>query len=282
MAAELTKLVAWWPPEQLSRDCRTWRDRCKLCTSVHNRPQHEPHFQHVKSYRPFYRVQVDLLEIKPTGPKGEKYVMTVICVATRYIYLRACDTRDAPELAHVLFIVFLDMGVIPAITQRDNEFWNVAWEELCTLLGSSQIFSTALRPQSQGIVERSHLEIRKYLAILVEAYVRANPRKWTQYLCYVEAKLRHKQLAQGITPYATIHGFYGSSALSTALGAIEAIPEDLIWSDWLRTLVGECATINATLSEHWAHEAAVRARKHAERKKEPDRGRASSCFKSIL
>ena len=270
MRDELKNLVSWYPPERLLRDCTEWRERCKLCTSVHSRPRHEPHFHAVRAYKPFYRLQIDLLELKPTGPLGEKYVMTCICVATRYIFLRACGCRDAPELAILLLDVILDCGVVPAVIQSDNEFCNLAFEELCTLLGSTQIFSTALRPQSQGIVERSHRDIRSQLAILVDTYVRSNPRKWPTYLRFVEHKLRHKTLVTGVSPYSAIHGFLGSSALSTALGAIEEMPEDMIWADWLHAIVSETKTIAATLSEHWATEAATRARRHAETKPEPD------------
>ena len=132
------------------------------------------------------------------------------------------------------------------------------------------MFSTALRPQSQGIVEQSHRDIRNQLAILVEAFVRANPRKWPQYVRYVEHKLRHRTLITGISPYSAVHGFLGSSALSTAMGAIEAIPEDVIWADWLHAIVSETKAIGAQLLDHWASEAAIRARKHSETKPEAD------------
>ena len=268
MHDELARLVSWYPPEALLKHCVEWRERCKLCSSVHKRPRDEPAYKAVKSYRPFYRVQVDLMEVKPSGQDGEKYVFTWICVCTRYIFLRALSNRDAPDVATLMLDVLLDAGVIPAVIQSDNEFVNLAFEELCSLLGSTQIFSAALRPQSQGIVERSHRDIRAQLAILVEALARSNPRRWPQYLKYVEYKLRHRTLATGVTPYAAVHGFYGSSALSTAMGAIEAIPEDVVWADWLRTIVGESKYITETLSDHWAAEAAVRARKHSESVKE--------------
>ena len=79
---------------------------------------------------------------------------------------------------HLLLDIFLDMGVIPVVIQSDSEFCNLDLEELCTSLGSTQLFSTALHPQSQGIVERTHRELRAALAKSVEAYIRANPRKW--------------------------------------------------------------------------------------------------------
>jgi len=216
------------------------------------------------------RMQIDLMEVRPTGTNGEKYVLTAICVATRYLFLRALASREAPEVAIMIMDVLLDAGVVPQVIQSDNEFLNLAFEELCTLLGSTQIFSTALRPQSQGIVERSHRDIRANLALLVEAFVRSQPRRWPQLLRLVEHKLRHKTTVEGITPYAATHGFYGSSALSTALGALEEIPTDIIHQDWLRCIVEEAKQINATLSEHWNRTAEIRARKHGERKAEPD------------
>ena len=81
----------------------------------------------------------------------EKYVFTLICVCTRYIFLRAFSNWDAPDVATLMLDVLLEAGVIPAVIQSDNEFVNLAFEELCSLLGSTQIFSAALRPQSPGI-----------------------------------------------------------------------------------------------------------------------------------
>jgi len=162
------------------------------------------------------------------------------------------------------------IGVVPAVIQSDNEFVNVAFEELCLLLGSCQIFSTALRPQSQGIVERSHLDIRRNLAILIESYARSNPRRLPQFLRYVEHKLRHRSLCSGCTPYSSVHGFHGSSALSTALGAIEEIPQNIIWADWIRGIVEESKRIQAMTFDYFTAEATARARRHGERKPAPD------------
>lgn len=269
MFNELKWLVVWWPPEDLLKACKEWRQRCKLCTSVHGRPLEEARFQAVKSCKPFYRLQIDLMEVKPAGEDGEKYLLTAICVATRYLFIRAATCRDAPYLALLLFDILLDMGVIPAVIQSDNEFVNLAVEELTSLLGIAQLFSTALRPQSNGIVERCHRDLRAALAIVVEAFIRACPRKWPKYIRYLEAKLRHKSLPTGDTPYSATHGFKGSSSLGSALGAIEEIPQDVVWSDWMDTLVSECKEISYRLVDHWAHEAEVRSRKHGERNGRP-------------
>ena len=212
---------------------------------------------------------MDFIEVKPVGQNGERYIYTVIDVASRYPFLRASPTRDSVELACVLLDVFLDMGVVRAIVQSDNEFCNAAFEELCQSFGCSQIFSAALHPQSQGIVERSHRELRSTLAKLVEAYARANPRQWPKYIRWLEYKLRHKPLAAGVTPYRVAHGYFGSSELSTALGAMQEIPLQILTQDWLRGIVSETRELEATLAEHWSSRAEEQMRRHEERTEQP-------------
>eukprot|EP00974_Lingulodinium_polyedra_P051227 4926901-Lingulodinium_polyedra.AAC.1 len=71
------------------------------------------------------------MEVRPAGADGERYIMTVVDIATRYIFLRTAVTRDAPELATILLDVILDCGVVPSVVQSDNEFMNIAFEEMC-------------------------------------------------------------------------------------------------------------------------------------------------------
>ena len=148
------------------------------------------------------------MEVKPAGDNGERWVLTSVCVHTKYPFLRVTHTRDSPFLAELMLDIILDCGVVPRVLQSDNEFCSLAFEELTTLLGSSQMFGTALRPQPQGVVERSHDDIRKGLAILVETLARAVPRSWPRYVRYLEAKARHKRMGpKGESPYSAVHGF---------------------------------------------------------------------------
>ena len=264
MVPFLSSLVSWNPPEDLARDCKRWYSLCKLCASVHGRPGVEGPMKSIRFARPFSRLQIDLMEVKPTGDGGERYLFTTICTSTKYLFLRACTNRDSSELARILLDVILDAGVVPSVVQSDNEFCNLSFEELTALLGSNQIFSTALRPQSQGIVERSHKDLRASLAIVVDTYIRARPRSWPKYLRLLEHKMRHKANEEGHTPYSAIHGFAGSSSLSTAMGAITEIPESVVWNDWLRLIISEAKEISAELEEVWRRNAEQRARRHGE------------------
>ena len=83
MATELEQLVAWWPPEDLRKDCETWYGRCKLCIATHRRPWDEAPYAAVSACKPFYRLQIELMDVSPKGPNGESFIFTALCVATQ-------------------------------------------------------------------------------------------------------------------------------------------------------------------------------------------------------
>ncbi|CAE8623312.1 unnamed protein product, partial [Polarella glacialis] len=263
MADELCKIVAWFPPDRLRPDCELWVSRCKHCVGVHRKPQGAPPSRPVIEGRPFYRLQIYFMEVRPEGVNGERYILTAVCVATRYPWFRVLTSRDAADSAAMLLDVILDAGVVPAVIQSDNEFAAAAIEELSYLLGARQLFSTALRPQSQGVVERGHRGMRAGLAILVEAFIRAGPG-WSAFVRWLEYKIRHKVLPTGATPYAVAHGFAGSSPLRSALVQLEAIPESLVHQQCLESIVSQSKRLSLDLNKHFLAEAEKTARLHAE------------------
>ena len=110
--------------------------------------------------KPFHRLQFDLIFLMPTGENGEIGVMTAICVNTKYPFLRNITSRESTYLAELMLDIILDAGVVPAVWQSDNEFCNLAFEELCSLLGGNQLFSTALNPKAQGIYQQYLLKLK--------------------------------------------------------------------------------------------------------------------------
>ncbi|CAE8584544.1 unnamed protein product [Polarella glacialis] len=243
MASELCTLVAWQPLEKLRADCQTFVERCKSCSAVHHQTSYTPVSRPIIVRKPYARMQIDLMEIRPTSEEGYAHLFTACCVATRYIFMRPVITRDMGELAEIMTDIILEAGVVPKVIQGDSEFCNIMLEELTGLLGANQLFSTALRPQAVGIKERQRREIREGLAILVESLSRALPRRWPKYVKWLEAKIRHKKLPSGFTPFQLIHGFLGSSALRSALDSFAEIPADMVCSDWLREIVSEAKSM---------------------------------------
>ncbi|CAE8640728.1 unnamed protein product [Polarella glacialis] len=241
MYEELSDIVAWFPANGMRSDCQKRVDRCRHCVGVHRRPIGQPPPKPVLEFRPFYRIQIDLIEIRPKGEDGETHILTAVCVASRYPFFRNIVGRESTTVAETLLDIILDMGLVPATIQSDLEFMNIVLEELVSMMGGSQLFSTALRPQSQGIDERSHKDIRAGFAILIESLSRAAPRRWPKYTRWMESKLRQKHLVHGkdATPFSVIHGFSGSSSLRSALSCLSEIPDELVHNDWLQAIVQE-------------------------------------------
>jgi hypothetical protein len=260
MVEELSGLVHWFPPERLRVDCETWCRRCKHCVATLHRPAGSPPSHAVLSFRPGYRMQLDWMEVKPTGENGEDHILTVLCVSTRYPWFRTASGRDQVKAAALLLDVVLDAGVMPSIFHSDNEFISLVLEEFATLMGSQQLYSTALRPQSLGADERIHRDIRAGLSILVDAFSRAVPRSWPRLVRYIESKCRHKKGSHGISPYQCWHGFSGSSPLASSLQAFQEIPASLVHTEWLQGIVLEAARLGAELDAKWEEQAASSAR----------------------
>ena len=137
-------------------------------------------------------------------------------------------------------------------------------------MGAQQLFSTALRPQANGIIERSHRAIRATIAKLVDSLARASPKRWPRFIRWAEYKMRNKSLFlnketnEHVTPYMCVKGYSGSSALRSALDAINEIPEHVVHSTWLAGVVGESKRVTASLAEHLQEQADAVVRQQGE------------------
>jgi hypothetical protein len=130
MINELGKVVSWNPPDLLKPACEMWFNRCKHCASVYPKPRGQPPAKPVLEGRPFFRLLIDFMEVSPEGENDEKYVLTAICPASRYVFFRAAKSRDSQVTGELLLDIVLDCGVCPALIQIDNEFASAAIEEL--------------------------------------------------------------------------------------------------------------------------------------------------------
>jgi hypothetical protein len=186
------------------------------------------------------KVQIDLYEVSPEGPKGEKAILTLVCTYSRFPYYRTLQSKEAQEVATSLFDIFLDCGVIPLILQSDlgREFIAAVTKELIVLLGSSQVFSSAFHPQSQGIVERPHRDMTALLSQLISEMVRLRPKTWPNHVRTLEARQRDHFIGDsGFSPRALCNAWFAVTPLQSSLQAVEAIPLDLVYDEWLRSML---------------------------------------------
>lgn len=92
--------------------------------------------------------------------KSYRYVLSVMDVFSRFVWLRALTSKCSKEVAKELKSIYMEYGP-PRVIQSDQggEFKS-AVKTLCRRMDITTICSRPYHPQSQGKVERSHRSLR--------------------------------------------------------------------------------------------------------------------------
>lgn len=125
--------------------------------SFTNKPPLKP----VNSYTPMERIQADLVDLSAVTVKNDKgsiykYVLVVIDVFSRFLWLRPLEDKASASVAKELEEVFQTFGN-PRILHTDNggEFSGKV-NKLCKTNGIKKVTGRANHPQTQGKVSRVH------------------------------------------------------------------------------------------------------------------------------
>ena len=142
----------YWP--SLLRDAEEFVARCTTCqrfkivkTGFH--PLKSP-----SSNLPMFHVVMDTAGPLPTTPRGNVVLLVIICMFTRFIFLRALPNKEALTVAAALFVIFCEFG-FPSLIQSDNgpEFANHVIQELARLVCADFRTTTPYNPRANGLAE---------------------------------------------------------------------------------------------------------------------------------
>jgi transposase InsO family protein len=134
----------------------------------------------------FSHLHVDLVGPLPTSPDGFKYIFTIIDRSTRWLEAFPVKNMEATTAADALVAGWISRFEVPAAvtSDRGTQFTSAVWEALCTQLGIKHITITAFHPCSNGMVERTHRQLKDTL----QARQAAND--WPEHLPWVLLGLR--------------------------------------------------------------------------------------------
>jgi len=139
--------------------------------------------------QPFGMISMDFLGPLSETDDGNKYILVVNDIATRYPVTFATKTADASEVADILVHrVFLEYGP-PAVilSDRGSHFHNYLVQAIEQLFLSHHVFSSGYRPQTAGITERMNQTLCDLLAMYGERY----QKDWDKLLPYVTFAYRN-------------------------------------------------------------------------------------------
>jgi len=174
-----------WPG--CARDATKWVRDCQQCArgkpGVVLKANVEP--IPIPAQR-FSHVHVDLVGPLPRSSKGHSYLLTMVDRATRWPEVVPLLGISAEEVADAFVDSWVARFGVPATvtTDRGTQFSSSSWACLCQKLGMQHVMTTAYHPQSNGLVERFHRQLKEGLR------ARASGAAWLQHLPFVLLGLR--------------------------------------------------------------------------------------------
>lgn len=225
-AAELLprmQQLVYWP--KMKTDLHHWCDEICLPCARRRRQGRVGYFRMRKATGgPFRWVQTDLVgPISPAGigPGGVeyRYILTYICVFTKFVYFRPLVAKDATDVARVLLDIFFESCSWPLVIQSDNgtEFVNWIMTEVLRLSSICHVRGSAYTPRVQGIIESQHRALGAGLCILVCEFLSRYPTNWPSMLGPLQYHSRVKPLFGKVSAHTLVHGWTGVSPLEASL-----------------------------------------------------------------
>ncbi len=163
----------------MARAC-LYCQRGKVHKHVHPQPAEIP-----VPHRRFAHIHVDL--VGPLPPShGHTYLFTIIDRTSRWPEAIPLSSITDGDCARALFTGWVSRFGVPATITSDRgaQFTSALWAGLCSLLNIQHSPTTAYHPQSNGLVERFHRQLKDAL------WSRVAAADWHDHLPWVKLGIR--------------------------------------------------------------------------------------------
>jgi hypothetical protein len=122
----------------------------------------------------------------PVSSRGFNHIFTMIDRSTRWLEAVPLKDTSATSCADTFVATWVARFGVPELITSDRgpQFTSTVWSALCSRLGISRSLTTAFHPQSNGMVERAHCQLKDALR------ARAAGHDWPALLPWVLLGLR--------------------------------------------------------------------------------------------
>ncbi len=192
-----------WPG--MGREILEYCSSCEVCQiKGKGRPRKAPVVDRPALSEPFESIAVDLVGPLPKGKGGCRFLLTYICLATRWPEAVALRSVTAKAVAEGLWCIF-SRTAIPEVMLSDqgSQFCGRVVKQLCQLLGVQKVRTSPYHPQTNGTVERMHGTLKSVLGRCVDEKV-----DWVGQVplaLYVLRQMPHSD--SGFSPFDLVFGF---------------------------------------------------------------------------
>jgi transposase InsO family protein len=205
----------WWP--DLYKDVKHYVDTCDACQRA-KKPKWSAtgKWEATVVGAPWKRVAVDFLGPVTRTARGNRYLLVFTDYLTRWVV--AVPTQECTaETAAREFVekIVLQFGA-PEELLSDNgqHFAAEVVERVCQMAGTKKLFTTAYRPQADGLVERWNGTLAQMLASSME-----DDKDWDEKVPFVVFAYNTAQHAvTGKSPFELVQGRVARLPMDVALG----------------------------------------------------------------
>jgi len=159
--------------DEMKSDCNAEAKECEECLKYNvGRVGFHP-LRPLTASRPMDHIAIDLIGPFWTTEAGYNFILIIVDVATRFVFLRPLRVKSMEAVAWELMKVFCDFGV-PRIMQCDNDtaFVNQVLDALKEYCGFERRAVIEYHPEQNGLVERFVREVKQVLKKRLRGQIR--------------------------------------------------------------------------------------------------------------
>ena len=190
----------------MNRDILFWTKSCHTCQLKNSPlPAYKLPMLSAPSDTLFTRIAIDLCGEYPISEAGNKHIMNVICLFSKYVISVPVPDARSVTLAEALLknVYLIFGGCVEILTDNAKYFSSDFFKELCSLLYINKTFAVPYYSKGNGAVERTFRTFNNILS----KYVDDNKPHFDQFLqfaCFCYNTSIHE--STGETPFFLVFG----------------------------------------------------------------------------
>ena len=198
--------------------------------------------------QPMERIAIDILGPLPVTNRGNRYVLVVCDLFTKWTEAFAIPNQEATTVVKVMVDEFICRFGTPLQIHSDqgSSFESQIFKGMCELFQIDKTRTTSQRPQSNGCVERYN----RTLASMLTKYAEHEQRTWDEYLPQVMMAYRSSiHSSTGMTPNLLMLGRNVMMPLDVVVPRPE-VHESCDKEQYIQDLQSKFAQVHEKAREH--------------------------------
>ena len=194
-----TKGIQW---NNINADALKLVAQCTECQRWNIKKTGFHPLQPIHASLPMDHIAMDLLSQR-TSRKGYNFVLVVVDIATRFVFLRALMDKEMDTIVKKLIRIFADTG-FPKIIQADNgtEFANKLVQQLVSMAKADMRFTTPYHPRANGAAE-AHVKTTKQV---LQKYLGGKQDNWEDEIPKVQYAMNVRTVSfHNSTPFSLFY-----------------------------------------------------------------------------